>query len=339
MCFITPDNSVVAYKSGTDHLMWSHEASSDNSICAFVGNQRLLVLTKQDMVFPIQLLNTDKGSVIGKTIPQTDKKSLNNSDSDPRIGLFVVNLGFGSPGQLLLVQVTGDKINSHTIECRQLFGGPKIGTDGKVYVIRGGLHRTEDDQKLSKFVGSDMRHCIHFASKLEEPHGYSIYCGGGFGDRSGPSSLHIVDPDSRTDSRIAWGIEPVSEIYSAGNDRLLIASRGHGNPAMGVSYPAKLSLFSVTDGEKEWNITIDDLQPYQKVILATMPEEGLALIQTGKLLKLITIGNCNIIAALPKKENEFAIAKWLPSKRYLYIARTPGRREPGIMECYRIESE
>ena len=324
VCCAAP-NGVVAYESGTDRLRWSLAVpSTEACLCRFVGPERCLVLSKKqtDQTL-IQLVSAADGSVVAEALGP--KAYYSDCDTDPHTGLFV---GQSSYDTLLTISTAGDKIEFLTWKCGQIYSpGPKIGPDGKCYVIvHYHLYRMDGKQKTPIIAGGQ---CMYFGASNK------IYCGGGYADRSGESALHIADLDSGTASEIPWGKEPIDEIAPAGGGRLLIAniiSEVH----VGRFPNAVVTMLSAANRKKEWSLTIGDLKPWRSAILVTAPEEGWALIQTGKLLKLIAIQDGKTIRVLPKQSQEFVTAKWLVSKKLLYVARNPDRKAAGMLECYSI---
>jgi hypothetical protein len=207
-----------------------------------------------------------------------------------------------------------------------------IGPDGKTYVIvHYQLYRVEDESKKEIMPGDN---CICF-----DPSG-RVYCGGGFADRSGESALHIADLERGIVSEIPYGREPIDQIALAGEGRLLLANIV--NEIHAGRHPnAKVTLFSLSDRKKIWNLEIKDLRPWHPPILLSVPEEGWALIQTGNFLKQLSLQDGKTRRILPKKPKEFVEARWLKSKQLLYVARNPElqfrKRAPGVVECYKME--
>ena len=325
LCCVAPGNAVVACETGANCPKWSLPIpSSETCLCRFVGPERLLVVSEKEKDQSlIQLVNTNDGAVIDQAVGP--KAYYSSGDANPRTGLFV---GQKSYDALLIVQTAGDKIAVSTYECGQIYSpGPKIGPDGQCYVIiHYALYRIDGNAKRSIMEGNN---CICFEGPA------NVYCGSGHADRSGESALFIADLKTGATSKIPWGREPIDEIALAGNGRLLLAndiSEVH----MGRYPNAVVALVSLAGGKKEWSLTIGDLKPRCKVILASAPEENWALIQTGAMLKLIALQNGATIRVLPKQPQEILSANWLPSKKLLYITRNPGSKKPGSLECYTV---
>jgi hypothetical protein len=292
-------------------------------LCRFVGPERLLVLSeKQKDQTLMQLVNTTNGSVVAETLgPEADYSS---GHANFHTGLFI---GESSYDTLLTIQTAGDKLQFSTYECGQIYSGPRIGPDGQCYVIvHYQLYRVEGDQKQPVMPGSNCI-CFHPPAK--------VYCGGGYADRSGESNLHVADLQSGENFKISWGNEPIDEIVLADNERLLVSNTI--SETYSGRYPnATVTLYSVAGRKKEWSLTISDLKPKRRVILASAPEEGWTLIQTGTLLKRIALQDGNTTHVLQKHPKEFVTARWLVSKKLLYIARKPDRNKPGMLEAYSI---
>jgi hypothetical protein len=327
ICCVTPDNNVTAYESGTDKPKWKLAVkSSIDSTCAFVGPERLLVVSskynKEDQSL-IQLVNTADGRSITEKIGPFNYTGW--YDTDPHTGLYVYGLF-----TLEAIQTAGDKIEITTWQSGQLGEpGPRIGPDGKIYFIAyWNLQRTDGDKVTPIMPGNN---CIHFEGQSK------VYCGGGFHDRSEGGSLNIFDIMSGKKKSIQWGYDPVSQIMPAGRGRLLISSSCGGT--LRAIFTAKITLFSIAKEIKEWSIIIDDL-PWGSYIhyplLISAPEEGWALIKTGKSLKVISLEDGNTIGLLKRKFQFLLWAKWLASRELLYLASIPHEGEPGFMECYRI---
>jgi hypothetical protein len=332
-CFVAPEaddkGTVTAYEAGTSNQRWSLSfPSSESCRCMFVAPERVLILSKKsENESVIQLVNTTDGSVVAEA--QGPKVYFNYGTADPNKGFFVTESSYDT---LLMIQTGEDKLEFSTYECGQIYGpGPLIGPDGKCYVIvHYRLYRIEDKQKKQIMPGNN---CICF-----DPTG-KVYCGGGFADRSGESALHIADIESGNMSEIPYGREPIDQIALAGPGRLLLANIV--NEIHAGRYPnAVVTLFSISDRKKIWSLEIKDLKPWREPVLLSVPEEGWALIQTGKLLKQISLEDGKTLRVLPKQTQEFVEARWLESKKILYISRNPERgyrkRAPGLIECYRV---
>jgi hypothetical protein len=163
-----------------------------------------------------------------------------------------------------------------------------------------------------------------------------VYCGGGYSDRSGDSAIHIADLSSNTAVEIPWGREPVDSIALAGNYRVLVANEV--STVHAGRYPnAVVTLVSLDDRKKHWSITIGDLKPGRDPILLSVPEEQWALLQTGRLLKRISLADGSLIQTASKQIEEYITAEWLASQRHLCLTRRPGGEGAGTVEFYRIE--
>jgi len=324
VCCVTPDKTVTAYESGTDKPKWKLAVkSSINSTCAFVSPERLLVVShmhNEENKSLVQLVNIEDGRIITEKIGPFNHTGWH--DADPHTGLYV-------DGHFTVdaIQTAGDKIEISTWDSGQLDEpGPRIGPDGKIYYIAyfTNLVRIDGDKVTHIMPGCN---CIHFEGQSK------VYCGGGIYDRSEGGSLNIADLRSGKKKSIHWGYDPVSQIAPAGNGRLLISS------CHGYTFNAKITLFSIAKEIKDWSVIIDDLPtgPYLHYpLLISAPEEGWALIKTGKSLKVISLEDGNTIGLLKRKFQFLIWAKWLASRELLYLASIPYEGEPGFMECYRI---
>jgi hypothetical protein len=325
VCCVAPGGNVLAYDSETGQQRWSLPVpSARETLCRFVSVDRLLVLSEKLKDQPlVQLVNTANGSVVAETLGP--KAYYGNAEADPRSGMFV---GESSYDILLIIQTAGDKIEASTVSCGQIYGpGPRIGPDKKCYVlVQWTLYRIEDNRKVAVMDGD---HCISFKAPSK------IFCGGGYSDRSGESALHLGDLTSGETTSIPWGNEPIDEILPGSDERVLIANTV--SEVHAGRYPnAVVTMFSVANRQKEWTITVGDIKPWRSVLLACAPRDGWALINTGSMLKLVGLEDGSIQNVIPKPTPDYVTAKYLGSKRLLYIARNPERDKPGALECYKI---
>jgi hypothetical protein len=328
VCCVTLEKTVAAYESGSDHAKWTLSVtSSRNSGCAFVGPERLLVLSPNKMDEPLipllQLVDTVNGKIVAEKLgPRMSSKG----DADLRTGQFVADALFN----LVVVQTAGDKIEFSSLDSGQTETSPKIGPDGKCYVTLPamGLYRIDENGKTPIMPG---KNCIHF----EPPN--QVYCGGGHYDRSGASALNIANLETNVTSAIPWGFDPVYQIASAGKDCLLIASCSGGSMSRRDS--AVVTLFSLVENKKVWSFEVNDLPQgpnIYRVLLTSAPEEGWAFIQTGNALKVIALEDGKVIRRLPKEPQVWTWAKWLASRKLLYLGGNPYMERPGLLECFRI---
>jgi hypothetical protein len=320
VCCVAPDGAIVAYASGTDQLKWSlPTAAAKECLCTFVGPQRLVVVSpKQKDETLWQLVDTSDGSVVA----EAPGPRVFHCAADIRSGAF-----FGHhPWRLEIVQTAGDKLEFSTCDPhRQLDYGPWIGPNGKPYLLSTGRVCYWDGKEMIQLMAGE--HTICF----EPPN--RIYAGGGYSDRSGPSALRIGDLKRGLVSEMPWGREPIDEIALAGPGRLLLANIII--PSLGRTYTdVVVTLLSLASQKKEWTLTINDLAPVRSPILAAVPEHGWALIASGALLKMIALQDGHTLRALPKQRDEVIAARWLPTRKRLYVARNRNRDQPGQLECY-----
>ena len=321
VCCVAPDGVVVAYQAGTNRQQWALPlASRRGCLCSFVGPERLVVISplgEDRMLW--QLLNAVDGTVIA----ELPGPAVVNCAADLGSGVL-----FGlHPWRLEIVQTAGDQLTRSTVKPgQQLDLGPWVGPDGRCYVLSLSNLCYMDGEQLTTVMPGD--HCVCFDSPA------TVYAGGGFYDRSGASFLNSADLSSGLTSQIPWGREPVHEIALAGPGRLLLGS--HVIPTMGRSYPAQVSLFSLAGQEKVWSETLSGLAPVRKTILASVPEEGWAVIETGVLLKVIALEDARVLRILAKGRDEVVTARWLARKKLLYLARNTNADQPGVLECFRM---
>jgi hypothetical protein len=163
-----------------------------------------------------------------------------------------------------------------------------------------------------------------------------VYCGGGHSDRSGDSAIHVADLAGKSTFEIPWGREPIDAVALAGKNRLLVANEV--STVHAGKYPdAVVTLVSVDDRKKHWNLTIRDLKPGRDPILLSVPEEQWALLQTGRLLKRISLVDGSLIQTTGKQLEEYITAAWISSRRLLCLTRRPNRDDAGTVEFYKIE--
>jgi hypothetical protein len=330
ICFIPPpqaagQRTVVAYDVGTTNQRWSLPVSATSCI-KFVGQERILVLSKKnENESVIQLIDTEDGTIITESLGP----KAYNSSADPKTGRFVAESALFT---LLMIETAGDNIGLSTYKCGQIYSpGPMIGPDGNCYaIIYYQLCRITPKEKTG-IMGGD--HCICF-----DPEG-KVYCGGGYFDRSGESALHVADLKTGSSTEIPYGRDPINKIALAGPGRLLLANIVDDRSVS--KYPnAFVTLFSVPERKKIWDIKISDLKPWRNPLLLSVPDEDWALLQTGTLIKQISLQDGSTLRVLPKTIDENIEARWLALKKILYISRNtimPYRPpSPGTLECYKI---
>jgi hypothetical protein len=235
---------------------------------------------------------------------------------------------------LVIVEAAGDKLEYRTVKTGQIYTpGPRFGPDGNLYVIVFfHLYRIEGDRTVDVMPGD---HCICF-----DPAG-RVYCGGGYSDRSGDSAIHVADLSSNTTFDVPWGREPVDNIALAGDNCVIAANAIDSTYA--ARYPdAVVTLVSVADGRRRWSLTIRDLKPYHAPLLLSVPEQQWALVQTGRLLKRISLVDGSTIQTAPKQVDEYITAAWIPAESFLClwrVTRRPGLEyDGGTVEFYKIEA-
>jgi len=332
ICLVAPEagnrGTVIAYEAGTANRLWSLPVPSAGSCRSmFVAADRVLILSEKSKgVTEMQLVNAKTGSVVAES--QGPSVYFTSGAADTKTGLFVTESSYDT---VLTVQTSGDRLELSTYKCGQVYEGPDIGPDGRCYVIvHYHLYRIED-KAMKDIMRGDNCTCFDPAGK--------VYCGGGYFDRSGESMLHIADMQTGSVKEIPYGTEPIDQIALAGSDRLLLANIVDERSA--ARYPnATVTLFSVPEAEKVWSLEVSDLKPWRRPLLLSVPEEDWALIQTGTLLKQISLQDRKTLRVVPNRSQDHVEARWLPSKRLLYVARNsmgPYRqRGPGTLECYRI---
>lgn len=231
---------------------------------------------------------------------------------------------------LLVVSIDHDKLIHRTIQTGSIYGPePYFAPNGRLYALH-----------YQTFFGIENDHTVRVTSTNEANSiAFDLvgnaYFGGGFSDRSGPSSLQVVKLDSGESRSISWGLEPIDVIEPLGDDKLLLGNMVNSTNA--TLYPdSHVSLFSVSQSKKEWTINLTDIAPFHSPISLTVPEEGWALLQSGRLLKQVSLDNGEVLAEFPKEKDEFVQARWLRSHRILCISRNRSKDDPGTLELYKI---
>jgi hypothetical protein len=316
---------IASMSSGSQVARFEHPAHKYPPECLFVGNDRLLVSTHlTDELKQVNLALLDVGN--GQKVTEIDVPDCYFTNPCVRHDTKTI-VAKKDTNNLIVVEADGDNLAYRTIETSQIYSpGPRFGPDGKIYVIVHSLYRIEGDKKVRVMDGDN---CICF-----DPAG-KVYCGGGYSDRSGDSALHVADLNSGTTFDVSWGREPINVIELAGDDHLLIANIV--SEIQAGRYPnAIITLFSLGDRKKKWTIEIRDLKPWHKPVLLSAPNDRWALIQTGKLLKRISLRDGSVIQTFSKQPQEVIEANWLPSKKIMCLARQLARDTGGALELYKM---
>jgi hypothetical protein len=53
-------------------------------------------------------------------------------------------------------------------------------------------------------------------------------------------------------------------------------------------------------------------------------------------MKIFALDSSETLRVLPKQPIEAMGAHWLPTKKLLYVNRSPDRKKPGTLECYTL---
>ncbi len=335
---VSPDESVIGliaakegdsgeltvYETGTSRQGWSVPVQAAASAhCRFITLNRLVLFTKiDDKHTAVKLLNALDGSIVHEATVEASSSSSLSAHTEQ--GIIVIGTVFN----VFTIQIVNDQLKITTLKCGQIYAGPTIGPDAKGYVIIGSNLSRIDDETLHTIMKGSNCICFQGAS--------SVYCGGGYGDRSGTSALHIGDLSTGESFEIPWGSEPIDQIEPAGPGHVLTANKIY-ETNMGRYPNAIVTMVSIGDRKKIWTTQISDIKPYRKPILISVPDEAWAILQTGSWFKRISLEDGNATQVIRKSPSDYAEAIWLPSKRLLYIAHNPDRNKPGVLECYKIE--
>ncbi|MBZ0275443.1 MAG: hypothetical protein K8I60_04835, partial [Anaerolineae bacterium] len=332
---VSPDESVMAmivpgegsagqltvYETGTERQGWSVPIQDAKSAsCRFIASNRLILVAKSgDKQSSVRLLNALDGATLHEiSIESTPGSSIS---ANAEKGIVVMGTTFN----IFTFQLAQDQLEVTELKSGQIYAGPKLGPDAKPYVIiSSDLSRVENGRLNAVMKGSN---CITFQGAS------SVYCGGGYSDRSGTSALHIGDTVTGESFEIPWGNEPIDQIEPAGADHVLTANRVT-ETNMGRYPNATVTMVSTQGRKKLWTTEITDIKPYRRPILISVPEEGWAILETGHWLKRISVKDGKATHVIQKSPSDYSEAVWLPSKRLLYVAHTPDRNKPGTLEGY-----
>ncbi|MFO8068665.1 MAG: tetratricopeptide repeat protein [Alkalibacterium sp.] len=232
---------------------------------------------------------------------------------------------------LLVVYIADDKLTYRLVRTGQTYGPtPYFAPNGKLYAVHYQTFFSIEGDKAVPVTNTNEANSVAFDSAGK------VYFGGGFSDRSGEASLQIVDLDSCASSEMPWSRDPIDVIEPVGDDKLLLGNMVAESTAF--QYPkSNVSLFRITDRKKEWNIEFSDLPSYHSPVLLSVPENGWTLLQSGRLLKRVSLDNGEVLEEFPKEKNEFVQARWLASKRMLCVSRNRSKSAGGTLELYKIE--
>ncbi len=328
VCFVTPDSSISAYESGLNKRVWQVAVpTSRNTNCVFVGPERLLVVNStynkdysvKETLF--MLVDTASGQMIArKSGPHIRSRFI---AADTHSGIFIGRI---TEEQLVVANTAKDDIefSTHKVSYQDT-GGPYLSPDQHIYFFSyGKLRRLESNDQVDVMPG---RNWVHFEAPA------MVYCGDGFYDRSGSSALHIHNIETGEYRSVSWGNEPVSKILPCGLGRLLIASDGG---SMTRPFYSLVTLYSTLDNTKVWTLKVDDLPMYYESLLEVAPDRGWVLLQTGLGLKLVELDDGKTRMTISAKPQQWAWAKWLPSRDLLYFAGNPIKEQPGLMLCFKV---
>jgi hypothetical protein len=326
---LTPDNRLVVHESGADQPKWDLKIlSSENSNFRFISPDRLLLASPDNMDKPTddlyQLINSANGTVIARAKKEHMRTEMNVDLSRRCVVTEDVNAH-----EIVTIHTAGDRVEMSSWKSDNQIDTtlPRLGPDGKIYYfLFNGLYRLDGDTPTRVMPG---RACVYFEPPAK------IYCGEGYHDRSGSGNLNILNLDTGETSSVNWGVDPVSQIAPAGKGDLIITSCCGGT--FDKSFNAHVSRYAVEQKSKVWSFSIDDLPWGQFIhypLLLSVPEEGWALIQTGHAIKMIDLKDGKTISQLPQEFKHWVDAKWLASKRLLYLSSAS--LKSGTMECFKL---
>ena len=232
---------------------------------------------------------------------------------------------------LLIISIVGETMSARTVRTDRTYGPkPFFAPDGQLYALHyQTFFRIDNDQAVQLFHTSEARSvAFDMAGK--------VYFGGGFYDRSGEANLQVVDVRSSESFKIPWGREPIDVIEPVGEGKLLLGNIVDERNAFQYS-KSHVSLLRVSDQKRLWGIDLKDLAPHNSPILLSVPEEGWALLQSGRQLIRVSLDNGEILEQFPKEKPEFIQAQWLSSHRILCVSRNRGKDAPGKLDIYKCD--
>jgi len=232
---------------------------------------------------------------------------------------------------VLVVYIEGDKLTHSIIPVGDTYGPkPYFAPNNRLYALHyQSFFSIEGDKAV--FIGN-----TNEANSVAFDLVGNVYFGGGFHDRSGPSSLQIVELDSGKSKNISWSLEPIDVIKPSGNDKLLLGNMVTDSTA--TRYPrSQVTLFHTSQMKREWTLEFTDILPYYEPILLSVPEQDWALLQSGQQLMQVSLNSGKVLVQFPKEKSEFVQACWLNSHRILCISRNCSKADPGQLELYKIE--
>lgn len=293
----------------------------------FVAGGRLLV------AFPLEVssarlmvLDTESGKELAsKDVPDFKFYSLCANKAGE-------NIAAQKDSESLLVVSTADnKLTYSLVRTGSTYGPtPYFAPNGRLYALHYRTFFSIEDDKAVRITSTNEANSVAFDSAGK------VYFGGGFSDRSGEATLQVVDLYSGESSEIPWGREPIDVIEPLGDDKLLLGSMVAEATAFQYS-KSQVTLFRVNERKREWSIEFTDLPPYHSSVLLSVPEDGWTLLQSGRLLKRVSLDNGEVLEEFPKEKNEFVQAQWLGAQRMLYISRNRSKSTDGTLELYKIE--
>jgi hypothetical protein len=319
--------TIAATGTGAVIAKFDHPGHEYPPRSLFVGNDRLLVsthLTSESKLSHLTLIDTANG----KKVEEVDFPDcyFSNPCANPATKTIAAEK---DTFNLMILEAGEDKLIPRFIKTGQIFSpGPCFGPDGKIYLNIGFmLYRIEGDAK-TEIMRGDHTICCDPAGK--------IYTGGGHGDRSGESFFHILDTKSGATQDVPWGKDPVDQIALAGKDEVLI---GTSISEMNISkYPnALVTCYEIATKKTKWKAEIGDLRAWTKPVLFSAPEEGWALIQTGRYIKQVSLQDGKPMRTIAKQPGEILHSARLGAKRMFGIGRIPSLNANGTLEWYKAE--
>lgn len=276
--------------------------------CVFVGETRLLVVSRslhQFEHYVVALVDTRTGRTRAES--ELRVRSLGSFSAHGPSARAAASQGEG----VVIIDVSGDRLEPNSIECASIEAGPLFAPDGALYFLsRSSLHRIEGRTARRLMDG---RNCVCINASGD------VFCGGGFRDRSGSSTMtHFSPRDGRVRSH-ARGRMPVDAIDVAGADRLLVSTRA------GCGEPGRVSLHALPDLDEVWGMEVSATTLGLPVLLA-IPEEGWALLQGPGALRAIQCATGRTIWTLPRPAQTSAHAAWVAPSRSLALASLPRPR-------------
>ena len=316
----------------SDERLWRRRFSNPDCEAAFIAPDRLIVFMGiSDKRSAVQILDVSSSSTVYEdTVPAmthygvelgwVGRKRLH---SDPSSNSAAREL---EDDRIIQIRATSEGYQIAETAVPQICGnGPRSAPDGKCYFLsHGGLYRLTAEGYEE--VYSEGRNCIIFDSKGR------IYCGGGYGDMSGESYLHMIDPYTGRNRSIMLGREPIHRLHIAGDDTVISSSIVEASEFRNRHH-AYVAALDVSENKSRilWDRRIEGLQWGRIPVILTVPDEDWGVLQTPDKLLLISLSGGEVLSEMGKEPSEVILGAWASTARKIYLARFPDWESQGSL--------